>query len=144
MKLVDVKGIDSTWTLASLSDEDIATNWDMIRRPCGLVSSKMPNRENRISIPSNNLKLTAFMFKMMKHCSKACDIGCVNNTFVLQHQHQWELEQKKTDNAEAPKVDKSNWAKTMENTVLHLKLIIGMRGTLLAYVVGCHIKVAHI
>ena len=34
--------------------------------------------------------------------------------------------------------------KTMENIVLHLMLIRGVRGALLAYVVGCHIKVAHI
>ena len=30
----------------------------------------------------------------------------------------------------------------MENTVLHLKLIRVMRGTTLAYLVWCHIKVA--
>ena len=32
----------------------------------------------------------------------------------------------------------------MENIAFHLKLMSGMRGTLLAYVVWCHIKVAHI
>ena len=32
----------------------------------------------------------------------------------------------------------------MENMVLHLKLVRGMRGTPLAYVAWCHIKVAHI
>ena len=58
--------------------------------------------------------------------------------------HQWELEQKKTEDVEGAKVDKNNWAKTMENIVLHFKLIRGMRGFLLANVVWCHIKVAHI
>ena len=62
----------------------------------------------------------------------------------MQYQHQWELEQKKTDEAEAPKVDNSNWVKTMENIVLHLKLVRGMRVTPLAYVVWHHVKVAHI
>ena len=52
------------------------------------------------------------------------------------HLH-WELEQKKIDEAEVPKVDKNNWVKTMENTVLHLKLMLN-------YAVQCHIKVAHI
>ena len=32
----------------------------------------------------------------------------------------------------------------MENIVLHLKLVRGLRGVLLAYVVWCHIKLAHI
>ena len=75
---------------------------------------------------------------------KEYDIGHVNNISMLQYQHQWELEQKKTNNAEAPKVDKNNWAKIMENIVLHLKLIRGMKGTPSAYVVQCHIEVAHI
>ena len=41
-------------------------------------------------------------------------------------QHQWELKQKKKDKADAPKV-KNSWGKTMENTVLHLNLMRGMR-----------------
>ena len=44
---------------------------------------------------------------------------------VLEYQHQSKLEQKKTDDLEAPNVDKSNWAKTMENIVPHLKLMQG-------------------
>ena len=32
----------------------------------------------------------------------------------------------------------------MEDIVLYLKLVRGMRGTSLAYVIQCHIKVAHI
>ena len=48
---------------------------------------------------------------------------CVSHTSVLHYQHQWELEQIKTDDLESPKVVKNNWAKTMENIVVHLKLI---------------------
>ena len=48
------------------------------------------------------------------------------------------------DNTVALKVDKNNWAKTVENIVLHLKLIRGMRGTPLAHVVQHFIKVANI
>ena len=48
------------------------------------------------------------MFKFMEHCSKAYDIRHVNNITVLQYQHQWELEQKKSDDTKAPKVDKNN------------------------------------
>ena len=44
MKLVDDQWIDSPWTLASLFDEDIATICNAIRRPGGLVSSKIPDR----------------------------------------------------------------------------------------------------
>ena len=62
----------------------------------------------------------------------------------MQYQNHWELEQKKAKNTEVPKFDKSDWAKPMENIVLHLKLVRGVRGTLLAYFVWCHIKVAHI
>ena len=54
------------------------------------------------------------------------------------------MEQKKTDNTEAPKDDKNNLVKAMENMVLYLKLIRGVKGTPLIYVVQCHIKVAHI
>ena len=91
-----------------------------------------------------NLNLMAFMFKMMEHCSKDYEIKCVNSTSVLKYQHQWELEWKKTDNAEVLKVDKKNWVKTMENIVLYLKLMRGMTETLLACVVWHHIKVAYI
>ena len=41
-------------------------------------------------------------------------------------------------------VDKNNSEKTMENIVLHFKLLRGMRGTPLVYVVWHHVKVAHI
>ena len=43
-----------------------------------------------------------------------------------------------------PKVDKNNWAKTMENIVMYLRLLIGTRGGALFYVVWHHVKVAHI
>ena len=36
----------------------------------------------------------------------------------------------KDDNLKVPKADKSNWAKTMEAIVLHLKLIRGARGSM--------------
>ena len=84
----------------------------------------MPVRHNQNSVlVAKNLKFTVFMLKMMEHCFKAYNIGCDNNTSVLQYQHQWELEQKKADDTEAPKVDKNNRAKTMENIVLHLRLV---------------------
>ena len=51
------------------------------------------------------------------------------------YQHQWEWEQTKTDDTKAPKIDKNNGAKTMENIVLHVKLVRGMKGNLLAFVV---------
>ena len=119
LKLVDGQGIDSPWTLASLSDEDITIICDIICRPSGLVSGKTPDRGNQISVLAvNNLKLMAFMFKKMEHCSKNYRIKDINSTFVLHYQHQWELKQKKPDNIEAPKVDKNDWAKTMENIVM--------------------------
>ena len=69
----------------------------------------MPDRGNRISVlEAKNLKLTAFMFKTIECCSQAY---VINSTSVLLHEHQWELEQKKTDSTEAPMVDKNNWVK---------------------------------
>ena len=41
----------------------------------------------------------------------------------------------KTDNLEVPKVDKNNWAKTMKNIALHLKLMKGVGEIPLVYVV---------
>ena len=100
---------------------------------------------NQISIlVAKNLKLIVFMFKSMKCCSKAYDIKHVNGTSVLCYQHQWELKQEKTDNIKASKVDKNNWAKTMENIVLYLKLVRGVRGSSLACVIQHHVKVEHI
>ena len=137
MKQVDDQWIDSPWTLASLSDKYITPMHDVIRSPGGLLSKKVSNRDNLISIMgAKKLKLAAF------NC-KAYGIEHVYNTSVLEHQHQWKLEQKKTDSTNAPKVD-NNWAKTMENIVLHLKLVKGVRGSSLAFMVRHHIKVAHI
>ena len=82
------------------------------------------------------------MFQTMEHCSKDYRIQDINSTSVLCYQHQWKLEQKKSDDIEVPKIDKNNWAKTMENIVMYLKLVRGMRGTLLSYLVLHHIKVA--
>ena len=112
----------------------------MIQRPGSLVSSgKIPERGNQISfLVAKNLKLAAFMFKSMEHCSKDYNVRHVTSTSVLKYQHQWELGQKKTEDLELSKVDRNNWAKTMENIVL---LVRGMRGTPL---VQCHIKIAHI
>ena len=62
---------------------------------------------------------------------------------MLQYQHQWELKQKEIDNLEVPKVDKNNRAKTMEEIMLHIKLVRGVRSVPLVYVVRKHIKVVH-
>ena len=97
------------------------------------MSGKTLERGNQISVlAAKNLKLAEFMFKTMEHCSKDYRIQDVNSTSVLHFQHQWELEQKKTDNIKMPKVK--------ENIVVYLKLMRGMRRTPLAYVVQCHIK----
>ena len=82
-----------------------------------------------------NLKLVAFMFKTMEHCTKDYRIQNINSTSVLCYQYQWELKQKKSDNIKAPKVDNNNWAKTMENIVIYFKLVRDMRGTPLDYMV---------
>ena len=84
------------------------------------------------------------MFKTMECCSNIYDIKHVNSTSLLHYQHQWELELKKTDDTEAPKVDKNNWVKTLKNIMLCLMLIKGMRGIPLDYVVQRDIKVPHI
>ena len=131
MKIVDDQGKDSPWTLTILSDEDIVAICDMIRRPGDIVSGKTPDRRNQISV-------------LAAEEPQACSAHVQDSTSVLQYQHQWELEQKKADDDDAPKVDKNNWAKTMENILLYLKLVRGMRGTPLAYVVQCNIKVAYI
>ena len=96
------------------------------------------------NVEPNNFKLMAFMFKMMECYSKASGIGHANSTSLLHCQHQWELEQKKTYVTEAPKVDKNNFMKTMKNIILNLKLIRGMRGTPLAFVVQQHVEESHI
>ena len=80
----------------------------------------------------------------MEHCSKAYNIRCANNTSVMQYIHQWELEQKKTDDLKVPMVDSNSLAKTMKNIALHLNLMRRVRGTPLAYVVWHHIKIAYI
>ena len=55
-----------------------------------------------------------------------------------------ESEIREADEVDVPMVDDNNWAKTMENIVLHLKLIRGVRGTLLAYVVWHYVMEEHI
>ena len=44
-KIVNDQEIDSPWTLVSLSDEDLTTIFDVIRRLGGLVVGRMPDRE---------------------------------------------------------------------------------------------------
>ena len=81
LKLVDDQEIGSPWTLASLSDEDIAAICIMIHRPGGLVSGKTPDRGNKISVlATKNVKLTVFMLKTMEHCSKDYKIRNINST----------------------------------------------------------------
>ena len=50
----------------------------------------------------------------------------------------------KTDDLRVPKVDKNDWTITMDNMILHLKLVRGVRCVPLAYVIRHHIKVANI
>ena len=54
-----------------------------------------------------------------------------------------ELEKKKKDDLEVPKVNEKNWAKTMEATVIHLKLVKGVRGVQLEYMFRQHGKMAY-
>ena len=80
---------------------------------------------------------------MIECCSRAYNIQHTNSRSVLKYQHQWELEQKGTDDSKRPKVFNNGLTKTTENIVLHLKVFRGVRGVLLAYVVWHHIKVPH-
>ena len=80
---------------------------------------------------AKNPKLPAFMLKTME-CSRAYNIHCVNSMSLLKYH-----------NIKLPKVDKNNWAKTMENILLYLKLVRGVRRVLLANVVPVHVKVSH-
>ena len=50
---------------------------------------------------------------------------------------------KRKSNYELPKVNKTNWEQTIEAIVLHLKLVRGIRGISLAYMVRQHVKVTH-
>ena len=50
MKLVDDQGIDSPWTLVSLSDENIAAIGNVIHRLVKLVSRKTPGRGDQNSV----------------------------------------------------------------------------------------------
>ena len=87
LKLVEDQGIDSPWMLASLSDEDITTVCDVIHRPGELVNGKTPDRGSQISVlAAKNLKLVAFTFKTMEHCSKDYRIQDINSTSVLCYQ----------------------------------------------------------
>ena len=144
-KLVDDQRIDSPWTLANLSDNNITKICDVIRKPGGLVGRRTPNRGNQIFILMvKNFKPAVFKFKSVEHYSKTYCIRCVNSRAVLEYQYQWRLGQKKKKDLKVPNVDNNNWAKTMENIILYLKLIRGLRGVSLAYVVWHHVKVAHI
>ena len=78
------QGIDSPWTLASLSDEDIAISDDMICRFNGLMSGKTPDRGNWITVlPMKNSKLMVLMFNTIEHSSRDFEIRRDNSTSVL-------------------------------------------------------------
>ena len=51
-KLVEDQGIDSQWTLACFSDEDITTICDVMRRSEGLVGRRTPERGDQVSMLS--------------------------------------------------------------------------------------------
>ena len=109
--LVEEQGRDSPQTLVSIFDVKIAAICDIIRRPDGLVSKRIPDRVNQnVILEVKNLKLAAFAFKAMESLSKSYDIYCIHKS-ALHYQQQWKLEQRKTDDPEVPKVDKNNWVK---------------------------------
>ena len=67
-KLVEDKLRDFSEKLASLSDDDITSICNVIRRPRGLVSRRMPDGRNQISVlATKNLKLAAFTFDNGRH-----------------------------------------------------------------------------
>ena len=121
--------MNSLRTLTSLAYDDITVIIDVIRRPHGLVSRRMPDKVNQIFVlVIKHVKLTVFVFKTMEHCSKHHDNYHLNSRRVLENLHQSDLEQKK---------DRCI-------IVLHLKLMRGVQGVSLDYVVKQHIKVVHI
>ena len=64
-KPVEDQGIDSSWTLTSLFVDNVSAICEVIKRPDGIVSRKIPHRANQISVlVAKNVKLTTFMFKM--------------------------------------------------------------------------------
>ena len=63
---------------------------------------------------------------------------------TLNLQKQWSQKVKEADDFDVPKVDLDNKVKTMKYIILHLKLMRGIRRTLLDYMVWHYVKVAHI
>ena len=65
-KLVKDQGVDSLETLASLSDDNITSVCNKIRRPNGLSSGRMSNRGIQISVvEATHLKLAEFAIETM-------------------------------------------------------------------------------
>ena len=103
-KLLEGQWIVFPETLASLSDDQIASTCNLIRRPGGFVSGMMSYGGNQVYVLAvKNLKFDAFVFDPMECCSVPYDITSVNKKEVLNLQNQWELENRRT-----PKGDKNN------------------------------------
>ena len=112
-----------------------------IRRPEGLVSGRILNGGSQISIfVAEKLKLVAFIFEMMEHCSKSYNIFCECFIVPASMGHGAEKDRQ----PQGVQRSKHNWAKMMDAIVLYLKLVRGVQGVLIAYVVRQHITVAHI
>ena len=126
--------MDSTETLVSVSE----LHFDVIRRHVGLVSGRMLNRKNQTFIlVAKNIKLAAFVFKIMAHCLRYSSYLQEKHSTV---QGQWELKQRKKDDFKVPEIDEINLTKTMEATVILLKFVKEMQGIPLANVVRQHVK----
>ena len=83
-KLVDDQEIDSPNTLASISNNDIVTICDIIRRHGGFISGKTLDTGDQIYVlVTKNLKFPPFMFNIMECCSKLYDIHHVTSRKVL-------------------------------------------------------------
>ena len=90
-------------------DVNIISISDIIRRPRCLISGRIPDRRNLISIlVAKNLNLASFAFK------KYININCVNKRVVLKLQHQWGLKNKYIEDLSLSKVNRTNRAKTIE------------------------------
>lgn len=126
------QGIDSIDELKVLSDAEVENLCKVVRRPGGTVpnpadaANPLPNNGHQVSLRAeNNLKLACYYVRHRNRINRPTDAAGItlNNVRGLRHLRDTEINHE--DPEEAPKIDASNWPKTLKALEEYIRGFLG-------------------
>ena len=140
--ITDAQGIDSLDELRVLDDSKVENLCKVVRHPGGVDAGRRADNGHQVSLRAeNNLKLACFYVRHQHRVSRVPQATGITLESVRALRQLKENEKAHEEPGEAPKIDATNWPKTLEALEEYLRGHLGVTKVLLSYVVRATVEV---